>query len=142
MIEIFDLREILECAAVKFFIERKTEDSISALRKAYYEQLEVYKQKDPYVFMEKDRQFHLEIIKGAKHKRMEEIMGILNNQIKMLAIRIRNDNYVLDFSIIDHQRILEAIEKNDVETATESLRQHIRKVKNYNESKYFLLKKP
>lgn len=140
MVELFDVREMVEINVVKLFIERKSEPSLTALKKTFSKLKKAYDERNISDFMEYDTQFHAILLKGSKHKLYSHIMNMIVDQIEMLGVLAVDDDGVLEKSIKEHEQLLEAIDASEIETAQKIMCEHIRNARDNSLSKFFLLK--
>lgn len=137
IIEIFEMREALEKEAVKLFILKDDGTLKNKLEECFNEQL-LYSNTDPAKFMEKDMEFHLLIVEGAKNKRLKAVLETIYDQIKMMAISAKNDDKLKKMAQIHHQKIMEAVRTKDITLAEQSIVEHILEIKKYHISKFIV----
>jgi DNA-binding GntR family transcriptional regulator len=135
MIEIFEMREALEREAIKLFIIKNDPNLTEQLRECIEAQTEC-ENTDPAKFMNKDMESHFIIAAGAKNKRLSAALTTLYDQIKMMAISVENDENLRKMAQKHHQRILDAVLRQDIQLAEQSIAEHIVGVKNYHMSRY------
>ena len=128
--EIFLLREILECAAIKIAISRiKGEDliEIESTFNSINNDIERKSYKD---VLYADIKFHNFIVNSSGNRRLCQFIGMLNEQIYRLRYLSATVPGRLSKSLQEHEGILEALKKRDKDLAEQRLRQHIRNIKN------------
>ncbi len=123
--EIYDLREILEAAAVrKLVLEPK---ALSRLRAALNAAKSSLRKKDKLGYVLADADFHRIIAQANPNSRLKKILESMHGQ--MLILRHSTFELSSNRSVIQHQRILEALERGNNEAAARLMAQHIREVK-------------
>jgi DNA-binding FadR family transcriptional regulator len=125
--ELFQMREILEAPSVEWAAERRTEEQLIEIKRAMSRLNEALKQ-DPIDFdrvRELDMEFHLEIVRSAQNRFLNQTLGTLQE-----IMRHSMDNTLklpgrIDQSEAEHRIILEAIENRDPIKARLMIIQHI-----------------
>ena len=139
MIEIFEVREALECKAIELFIERIDSETHELLIKYMDEQEEAYKKELHKEFMDIDMKIHFLIASGSKNKRLETLIISIYDQIRQMAISSKDDNIMREKAIAAHKAILKAIEDNDIDAAKKAMSDHIKETMDIHKDKYYLL---
>jgi DNA-binding GntR family transcriptional regulator len=135
MIEIFEMREALEREAIKLFIIKNDTALIEKLQECFETQIK-YEDSDPVKFMDKDMESHFIIAEGAKNKRLTAALATIYGQIEMMAISAKNDENLRKMARGHHQKIMDAILKQDIPLAEQCIVEHIVAVKKYHISKH------
>ncbi len=125
--ELFQMREILEAPAVEWAAERRTEKQLVEIKRAFNRLTEELN-REPIDFdrvRELDMEFHLEIVRSAQNRFLNQTLGTLQE-----IMRHSMDNTLklpgrIDQSEAEHRIILEAIEKRDPIKARLMIIQHI-----------------
>ncbi|MGH9444542.1 MAG: GntR family transcriptional regulator [Terriglobia bacterium] len=123
--EIYDLRETLEAAAVrKVALDAK---ACARLRAALNAAKASLREKNKVGYVLADADFHRIIAQANPNSRLRKILESMHGQMLIL----RHSTYELssNSSVVQHQRILEALEKGNSEAAGRLMAQHIRAVK-------------
>jgi DNA-binding GntR family transcriptional regulator len=139
MIEIFEVREALECKAIELFIERIDSETHELLIKYMDEQEEAYKKELHKEFMDIDMKIHFLIASGSKNKRLETLIISIYDQIRQIAISSKDDNIMREKAIAAHKVILKAIEDNDIDAAKKAMSDHIKETMDIHKDKYYLI---
>ncbi|MFV0363331.1 MAG: GntR family transcriptional regulator [Suipraeoptans sp.] len=139
MIEIFELREALECMTVKLFIERATDDELKRLERLMKEQKDAYDKSDHARYMNNDMKIHKTIAEGAANNRMQIAMRNIYDQIHQMALAVKDDELIRKIAYAAHNKIYKAILKKDTDVAQEEMRKHIVELKNFYRDRYYLL---
>jgi DNA-binding GntR family transcriptional regulator len=123
--EIEEVREILEIGAAEIAAKNMTEEQVKELEKKYRETLLPEKEFEYGRFMKKDSEFHLEIIKATKNRRLINFYGQLNAHVQIVRFqKARSRKKPLPWTHKDHLEILKAIKNRDPEKAKEAIRRH------------------
>lgn len=134
MIEVYDVREALECMSVKLLTERVTDEELAHLA----EIVERMKLLTGSEFMKLDMELHTAMAQYAKNKRLAQSVNLLYSPIRLMAATAQNDPVLCSTALKEHQEILQAVASHDVEAAVETMRRHIQSVREYHIKKYFL----
>ena len=127
--EIFLLREILECTAVKMAISRIKEEDLIEIESTFNSINDDIKGKNYKNILYADIKFHNFIVNSSGNRRLCQFLGMLNEQIYRLRKLSATVPSRLSSSLKEHEGILEALKKRDKDLAEQRLRQHIRNVK-------------
>ena len=138
MIEIFEIREALECMAMKLFMERKEAEDIETLKQCFFKQEEAYKNEAYDKFMKVDMQFHALISDGARNKRLRDEISNIYKQVRQIAIASKDDEEVRNFAMKAHKKIIGAVLEDDKQKAQDAIVEHIVEVKNIHKNRYYL----
>lgn len=138
MIEIFEVREALECKAIELFIERIDEETLSLIKEYMSEQEVAYKNEQHKEFMDIDMKIHFLFAKGSRNSHLENLIISIYDQIQQMAISSKEDSGMRDKAIKAHRAILKAIEKRDIPAAKEAVWKHIVETLNIHKEKYYL----
>lgn len=124
--EIFAVREALELYVIPEVIKNLTEAKMKALWSAYREYKKTGLLKKRKERMQSDTDLHLKIVKYAENKL---IINLLSGIYERLYIKYRpeylNEKRMKDAEN-EHEAILKAMEKRDVNTVKKILKRHIR----------------
>jgi DNA-binding GntR family transcriptional regulator len=139
MIEIFEIREALECKAVELFIQRMDKETLELLERYMAEQEEAYKKELHKEFMDIDMKIHFLFASGSKNSHLENLIISIYDQIRQMAISSKDDSDMRDKAIAAHEAVLKAIEARDIEAAKRAMSDHINETLNIHKDKYYLL---
>jgi DNA-binding GntR family transcriptional regulator len=134
MIEVYDIREALECMSVKLLTERITSEELSHLE----EIVERMNQLTGSEFMALDMELHTTMARYSKNKRLAQTINLIYSPIRLIAATAQNDPVLCQNALHAHQEILQAVSSRDVEQAVECMRRHIQSVREYHIKNYFL----
>ncbi|MCD7861344.1 MAG: GntR family transcriptional regulator [Oscillospiraceae bacterium] len=134
MIEIYDIREALECMSVKLLTERITEPDLTALNKI----VERMQRTSGSEFMALDMELHTTMARCSRNKRLAHEIDQIYSPIRLVANTAQNDPELRTNALSEHLDILAAISDRDSARAVEMMRRHILNVKEYHIKRYFL----
>ena len=124
ILDVLELREVLETACVNLFVQRHNVKDIELLEETYRVMKDHLNDADGSLYSETDNQFHMIIGKGTKNAMFTKLSDILAKLLLFyqkevfLRIGVRN-------SLDEHRKILDAIEVGDSELATLLMKRHI-----------------
>ena len=126
-VHLAEVREILEPEIAALAAERADEDAISSMREAL--ELMDHAKKDPDAFIEADLDFHLSLAEAASNplilSLLDSIIGVLREQ-RMGIFKVDGGP---ERGQYHHKKILEAIEHRDALGARNSMKAHLRQVR-------------
>lgn len=134
MIEVYDIREALECMSISLLTERITDEELAHLE----EIVERMKSLTGSEFMALDMELHTTMALYSKNKRLAQYVNVIYSPIRLMASTAQNDQSLCSSALKAHQEILTAIKTRDVNTAVEAMRRHIHNVREYHVKRYFL----
>jgi GntR family transcriptional regulator, rspAB operon transcriptional repressor len=123
--EILMLREALESIAVGRACEVITDDDIDQLRLLIMRQRRAARNDEHDVFLELDEQFHLKIVDAAKLPILYGVLGQLRGFVRLARLDTNRPSSALDEVTAEHERIVDALERRDVELARAVLLAHL-----------------
>jgi len=123
LIDFFEARMLIESEAVRLCARRRKKADLKGLQEIIENSKDAID--DPVRFGELDFLFHKEISKIAGNVFIDKMMGCLNEHIKMYLLLLANKPENRKRSLINHQNILEMIEKKDAKNAGKVTREHL-----------------
>jgi len=119
--EVFTLRLALERVAAEFAARRRTDEDVEGLRR-HLAGLRADADARPDV--RRDIAFHDEIVRIARHERLQVAWRGLHSQLRLLIRQV--GSYSPEGRYADHERIVDAIAAGDPERAVAEIEQHIK----------------
>lgn len=124
--ELFELRLILETAAVDLMIERADGSEFARCGRLSAEVAFQAKRGDAAAFLEADRDFHLALLDLCQNARLVDMVRRLREQTRLYGLPQLARHGKLDDAVAEHEDLLTAVEARDAEAAKSALRRHIR----------------
>jgi DNA-binding GntR family transcriptional regulator len=118
--EVFTLRLALERVAAEFAARRRTPEDVERLR-ALLEGLRADADGEPDI--RRDIAFHDELVRIARHERLQVAWRGLHSQLRLLIRQVGNYSPAVRYA--DHERIVEAVAAGDAERAVAEISHHI-----------------
>lgn len=128
IIQAYEARVELECAAVKLSLSKITDEDIAKLKLMVEDERNSFKNKDMIQFINANEAFHMTLVVKSGNKFLIEFMQKIVNQINVylqLFDTFYNVNFSESESIKEHLNIISLIEKRDPLQLENSLREHI-----------------
>ena len=129
IIEILLVREVLEGFAARLavgHIDERTIEEMSSLFRDFSGANIRDRSKD---YAQADLKFHTLIVKKSQNSWLMSIMNILNDHIQMLRLRTVALEGRPEHSLLEHRKIIEALEKRNPSLAESLMRRHIQNVR-------------
>jgi DNA-binding GntR family transcriptional regulator len=123
--EILLLREALEAVAVRRACEVMTMEEIDYLRLLLFRQRRAAREGRDDDFLDLDEEFHLKIGEGAQLPILRTFLDQLRGFVRVARIGVRRPPSVLSQVVKEHERLVDALERRDVDAALELLRLHL-----------------
>lgn len=138
VIQLYDVREVLEGLAARLCALRSEDAVITQLRNLIIE-LEKDLNENLYASsVEFDLKFHDVVIKGGQNKKLKTFTRTMIQQIHRFASTTKDDPERLRVSYEEHKKIYDAICNGDADSAERLMREHIRSVKIYHVNRNLL----
>jgi DNA-binding GntR family transcriptional regulator len=140
MIQLYDVREVLEGLAARLCALRSDKKLIHSLGKLMHRLEEDLQKKNNIDFKSShdynktDMQFHDVVIHGCHNDKLISFSKTMIAQIYRFALRADHDRQKLSF--FEHKKVYEAISQGDSDGAERLMREHIKSVKAYQIKKY------
>jgi DNA-binding GntR family transcriptional regulator len=77
------------------------------------------------VFIDLDEEFHLRIVDAARLPILYGVLGQLRGFVRLARLDANRPSSALDEVTVEHERIVDALERRDVETARAVLLAHL-----------------
>lgn len=129
IIEILLVREVLEGFAARLAvgnIDERTLEEMNSLFRDFSEGNIRDRSKD---YAQADLKFHTLIVKKSQNSWLMSIMNILNDHIQMLRLRTVALEGRPEHSLLEHRKIIEALERRNPASAESLMRRHIQNVR-------------
>ena len=121
--ELYEIREVLEAAAVRLACQRAGDSDIAALRDALYAHGLDYAGKTIGAVVEHDEAFHIGIARMTGNGEIVRQLASVNERIRFIRwidMRLR-----VQHTKGEHRQIMQALERRDADAAEALMRQHI-----------------
>ncbi|MBM7615031.1 GntR family transcriptional regulator [Alkaliphilus hydrothermalis] len=125
ILEVLEIRAVLEGLAASLAAERMTEDEMDQLELISYQFKQSYEKDDTEGMIEKDVEFHDCIFNSARNEKLNQIVQGLREQIYRFRVAYISEYNKSKALVEEHQAILEAISERDTEKANELAVKHI-----------------
>jgi DNA-binding GntR family transcriptional regulator len=125
--ELLLLREALEGVAVRRACEVMELEDIDYLRLLLIRQRRAAREGRNDDYLDLDEEFHLKIVEGARLPILHDFLGQLRGFVRVTRLGFQRPPSVLAKVTAEHERIVEALERRDVEAALAALVEHLHK---------------
>ena len=122
-VEIYDIRSVLEPAAMRQAVERMTDEVLERVTRIHQTMA-----KDPQSdsFVDYNRDFHLAIYDAAESPRLAGILkGLLDASVMYVNASHQLRPELRDKAVKDHAEIIAALRRGDAEAAASAILEHI-----------------
>ena len=123
--EIFELRKAIELAAVEKIAVTSPPFDLFEIEESLLSQRKAVKQKDYLAFMEADRLFHTSFSELTNNRRLIAILENIRDMIHVMGAKaLALEGRAVEV-IKEHQTILEAVKKGNIEEARRAMAYHL-----------------
>ncbi|WP_160893783.1 GntR family transcriptional regulator [Pseudooceanicola albus] len=125
LMDLYEMRSIIECAAFRLMIERAEDADLERFRDFWFSVRDDYNGRDADEILELDEAFHMHIAEGSGNQEIPLMLGAINARIRFIR-RIQIEHVTHNKTQVgSHDYIVEAAMKRDLEGGLEALRTHI-----------------
>ncbi len=125
IIEILRVRSALEGMAARLATEHFTEKEIRMMRRIFSPFNPSNVEKRILKYSNANIKFHEVVLKTSRCEKLIELAGNLFDHMRMIRFRTISFGERARKSVIEHSRIIEALEKRDADLAERRMREHI-----------------
>ncbi len=125
LLDLYELRSIVECAAFTLMCQRADDDGIARLQAYWNEARQGYTERDPDEILHLDEGFHLLIAELSGNPEIRNQLSAINARIRFIR-RIQIEHVSHDQGLVlTHSQIVEAAVERNAAKGTELLKAHI-----------------
>jgi DNA-binding GntR family transcriptional regulator len=132
VVEIYQLRGILEGFAAKLATPRMTPKVLEALKHNIIDQQQAVNSGDLEKFLTCDLDFHKLWVTSSGNRRLIQLLQLLNDQIKRVTFSTKSDKQRALDSLAKHQEIVDGFMQNDSEKVERTVNEHTKDVMEYH----------
>ncbi len=129
VVQISELRQVLERAAAQLAMERNRGELISAMSGLMVAMQQAYGRTDMLAYRKLDAQFHQAFIDLCGNRYLRDAYSQLSFRIQALRSRLSNLAELNSRSVVQHQQMLDSVVANDVSKLLTQLERHIEETK-------------
>jgi DNA-binding GntR family transcriptional regulator len=129
--EIYELREIIETGAVRFAVQRATQDDLASLKETAHLLMQASQSDDLKTYEKLDTQFHMKLIKITRNASLIKTLESVLFKTRSFFIAMKATSYGQKSSAnmeevpVSHMRIYEAIASQQADRAEQLIRRHV-----------------
>ena len=123
--EILLVRESLEGVAVRRACEVMTVEEIDYLRLLLMRQRRAAETEGEGSFIDLDEEFHLRIAEGARLPLLHRFLSQIRGFVRLMRVQARRDPSHMLEVLAEHEEIVDALERRDVDAALAALSSHL-----------------
>ena len=125
LIEHFEVRLIIDPKAAAYAARNAEDDDIKKMEEACEEFVKDYKEGNTAGLIKADKRFHKTIAKSTKNRTLFLIMKTMTESLSEGWISSLHIPERANKTIVEHERVIQAIKAGDPETAERAMAQHI-----------------
>lgn len=122
----YSIASVLEGLATRLAVERAQPEELSRLRELHQLLKEAYKKKDPELYFEANSSFHRFIAEIARNERLHRLIDQMRHEIQKTRILSLHLPERRDYSMQEHDQILDAFLRRNPELAEGTVVKHLR----------------
>ncbi|RAI01667.1 GntR family transcriptional regulator [Acuticoccus sediminis] len=125
LLDLYELRSIVECAAFQLMCKRADPEDLADFGDFWASVRDDYRDRDPDEILELDETFHMMLAELSGNQEIPKQLSAINARIRFIR-RIQIEHVTHDTGqVLQHDAIVDAAMKRDVEAGTAALRSHI-----------------
>jgi DNA-binding GntR family transcriptional regulator len=125
MLDVLEVRRLIEGFASELAAERMTDEGLADLLRTHKAFLNALDESDTDAMVALDNEFHDKIFEAAENSKLIEIQKALSEQVMRYRLSYFNDFRNYDELREMHKKIYDAIEKKDSKVAGDVARRHV-----------------
>jgi DNA-binding GntR family transcriptional regulator len=129
ILELHEIRELMEGHAVKRVAKNRTRAQVDELRELTKRMEQALGVRDPDLFFEADLEFHAKLIRFCGNHALQDLAVQLTEKIQRVRFLTLYVHRRLEETIDEHSKILDGIEAQDPRSAQKALSTHLQNVK-------------
>jgi len=129
ILELHEIRELMEGHAVKRVAKNRTRAQVDELRELTKRMEQALGVRDPDLFFEADLEFHAKLIRFCGNRALQDLAVQLTEKIQRVRFLTLYVHRRLEETIDEHSKILDGIEAQDPRSAQKALSAHLQNVK-------------
>jgi DNA-binding GntR family transcriptional regulator len=129
ILELHEIRELMEGHAVKRVAKNRTGAQVDELRELTKRMEQALGVRDPDLFFEADLEFHAKLIRFCGNRALQDLAVQLTEKIQRVRFLTLYVHRRLEETIDEHGKILDGIEAQDPRSAQKALSTHLQNVK-------------
>lgn len=131
-IELYEIKMGMEGVAARLCAVRRTDKTIKQMEETLLQYEKEVKKGNYLRAVQKDHEFHITFIEGAKNKRLENYLRVILEQCSRAATLSASDPVRMEMVISPaHRKIFDAILKGEPEFAEKAAREHVVDVQDF-----------
>jgi DNA-binding GntR family transcriptional regulator len=129
VLELHEIRELMEGHAVKRVAKNRTREQVNELRALTKRMEEALGDRDPDRFFDADLEFHAKLIQFCGNRALQDLSVQLTEKIQRVRFLTLYVHRRLEETIDEHSKILDGIVDQDPRSAQKALNAHLQNVK-------------
>jgi DNA-binding GntR family transcriptional regulator len=121
----FSIAAVLEGLAARLAVARASGEEIARLRELHLDLKEAYRAKDLQGYYDANLKFHDFIAELARNERLHQLINEMRQEIRKTRIFALRLPQRLDYSMREHDQILDAFLKRNADTAQAAMLKHL-----------------
>jgi DNA-binding GntR family transcriptional regulator len=122
----YTIASVLEGLAARLAVDRAQPEELSRLRELHQLLREAYQKRDPSRYYEANSTFHHFIAEIARNERLYSLVRQMRQEIRKTRILSLHLPHRLDYSMREHDQILDAFLKRNAELAEATMVKHLK----------------
>lgn len=124
--ELFDIAGALESLAAELAAERITVEDLVALKTLHFEMVDRHQRQDLLGYYRLNREIHETVVKIAGNAQLARLYEQNSYRIRRARFVVPIDEAQWNMALLEHEALINALERRDKVTAATILKQHLR----------------
>jgi len=124
--ELFEIAGALESLAAELAAEKITDEDLAELKSLHFEMVDRHQRRDLRGYYRLNREIHEKLVQIAGNKNLAKLYEQNSYRIRRARFIVPIDEQQWQTALLEHEAVLNALERRDKYTASWILKQHLR----------------
>jgi DNA-binding GntR family transcriptional regulator len=129
--DVFQAREVIETYVAGELVGELSAEDFERLQESLQRMVEHAARDDVFAFLEADKDFHMTLVRRQGNHLLESIMDDIRSYLSLFGVRVLAHKGRFQEVVREHQRILDALRRQDRKKVVQAVRDHLIKTKHY-----------
>ncbi len=125
VMELIEVRTILECEAARLATERARKQDMDCIGEDIANMDKAIEENDPESFVAADVDFHMNIVNATNNSAMAQMLKTIRKLLEIWIAKVLTDRPSMQITLKEHQEVFNCMRLGDSDGAYEAMRNHI-----------------
>jgi DNA-binding GntR family transcriptional regulator len=129
--DVFEAREVIETYVAGRLVGMLSAEDFEGLQESLQRMIGHAARDDVFAFLEADKDFHMILVRRQGNHLLESIMDDIRSYLSLFGVKVLAHKGRFQEVVREHQRILDALRRQDRKKAVQAVRDHLMTTKRY-----------